>query len=783
MSPLKRTKQTVDAETAKLLHSLQAKQLELERENKELRLANERTEVIAKKYVELYDSAPVGYIVLSKGGEIVNLNLHGSKILGKEGKYLLNSCFNSLLSQDTRPIFDRFLEKVFACGSNDTCEVKIPGKDIGLIDIQLECAVIENADSCLVIATDITAQKLDRKILSEKKMLLDKSQEIAHLGTWEFNVLSGQLIWSDEVYRIFGFQPNEIVPAYNVFLESVYPDDRQLIDSVYFKSLAENKPGYEFEHRIIRRHSREMRYVFEKCEHIRNSLGQIVRSVGIVQDITETKMAEISLRESEEKFRSFIQFFGEPMFSFNRDETYRFVNESFANTLGKTPEEIIGKTPYEIFSPDEAEKRLTLIRKVFQTGEKGEIEVVIVTPSGEDQYYLTTVEPFVDELGEIRYVNCVSREFTQLKKTDQALKESEARIKALLAAIPDMIFVLNRMDGVFIDYHGFASNDLYAPPEYFLGKNIADVLPANIVQEYKIACETAFQTNHSQSFEYCMALSNKIKYYESKVVSYDGDKILSIVRDVSKLKEEEETIKLRNEALQRINGEKDKLFSIIAHDLRGPFSGLLGLTEMLSKRLPSMTLKEIQEISTLMRNSAVHLYRLLSNLLEWSTMQRKLTVFVPKSFLLREKIDEFLALPNLLAHQKEIQISYDFQENLKVFADENMFESIIRNLVSNAVKFTPKGGRIAIFAKTKEDQCLEISVKDTGIGMNKKLISQLFRIDIRSNRKGTDGEYSSGLGLLICRDFIEKHGGTFEIESSEGNGSTFRFTLPANRVE
>ncbi|MCX6159765.1 MAG: HAMP domain-containing sensor histidine kinase, partial [Ignavibacteriae bacterium] len=142
---------------------------------------------------------------------------------------------------------------------------------------------------------------------------------------------------------------------------------------------------------------------------------------------------------------------------------------------------------------------------------------------------------------------------------------------------------------------------------------------------------------------------------------------------------------------------------------------------------------------------------------------------------------ESMALVTEAADKKEIAISYDIPEDLTVFADGNMLEGIIRNLSSNAVKFTRKGGNVIVSAKTMPDNSVEISVKDTGIGMNKEMTDNLFRLDIDTSRKGTDGESSTGLGLVICKDFIEKHGGKLRVESREGKGSTFYFTIPERK--
>ncbi len=179
-----------------------------------------------------------------------------------------------------------------------------------------------------------------------------------------------------------------------------------------------------------------------------------------------------------------------------------------------------------------------------------------------------------------------------------------------------------------------------------------------------------------------------------------------------------------------------------------------------------------------MRNSATNLFRLLENLLEWSRLQRGITSFKPESFLLMPMISEIMFSVIDTANKKKIKIKYAIPDDLEVLADEYMLESAIRNLATNAVKFTPKGGNVTIAAKTVPNNSVEISVKDTGIGMSREMIDDLFKSDVNTSRRGTENEPSTGLGLLICKDFIEKHGGRLWVESEEGKGSTFYFSIP-----
>ena len=230
--------------------------------------------------------------------------------------------------------------------------------------------------------------------------------------------------------------------------------------------------------------------------------------------------------------------------------------------------------------------------------------------------------------------------------------------------------------------------------------------------------------------------------------------------------------------LFQLNAEKDKLFSIIAHDLRSPFNVLLGYTEILEKELPDMSMDEIQDASSMLNSSATKLYELIGNLLEWSRMQRGLIPFAPESFLLMQMVSESLELIVETANKKGIRVELNIAPEMSVFADKTMFKAIIRNLTNNAVKFTHRNGSVTIVARVASSTHIEISVKDTGIGMSKEMIDNLFRLDLKTNREGTEGESSTGLGLIICRDFIEKHNGKFWVESEEGIGSAFYFNIP-----
>jgi len=242
-------------------------------------------------------------------------------------------------------------------------------------------------------------------------------------------------------------------------------------------------------------------------------------------------------------------------------------------------------------------------------------------------------------------------------------------------------------------------------------------------------------------------------------------------------KQAEEEIKKSNEELSKANAEKDKFFSIIAHDLKGPMSAFVGITQILTEEIQMMTPDQVKDITTSMKTDASNIYKLLENLLEWSRLKRGMIDFKPEKHNLKNIINKGIEVVSVSSLKKEIGINISVPDNLDCIVDENMFETIVRNLVSNAVKFTPVGGKINVFAYLNHENQIEIKISDTGIGMAPDLISKLFLLNEKTNRKGTNGEVSTGLGLLLCKEFIEKLGGKIWVESAEGKGSTFYFKI------
>lgn len=243
------------------------------------------------------------------------------------------------------------------------------------------------------------------------------------------------------------------------------------------------------------------------------------------------------------------------------------------------------------------------------------------------------------------------------------------------------------------------------------------------------------------------------------------------------LEQKNQFIYRQSKELKGLIATRDKLFSIIAHDLRSPFSSLMGFSEILINTIGKNDIKESHELIMRINATSKSAFTLLENLLEWSKTQTGQIEFNPELLNLHDLIQDMSEEFSSAAELKSISMNYFQSDDIDVFADKNMLRTIIRNLISNAIKFTNTGGSIKIYSVSDQKQ-IEVTVEDNGIGMDKDTLQKLFDLEINFTTPGTTNERGSGLGLVLCKEFVEKHGGRIWVESKAGKGSQFKFSLP-----
>ncbi len=247
------------------------------------------------------------------------------------------------------------------------------------------------------------------------------------------------------------------------------------------------------------------------------------------------------------------------------------------------------------------------------------------------------------------------------------------------------------------------------------------------------------------------------------------------------LRKSHQALELANERLREINASKDKFFSIIAHDLRAPFHGILGFSEVLETEIEELDQKGIQDIASYLRSTAHATFRLLENLLQWAMSEGGALVHRPQEVQVEQVFQIIFEVLGAMAQKKNIILHSDVSPEVHCFVDLNMMTSVLQNLCSNALKFTRNGGHVYLSAHQSGNE-VHIKVRDTGIGMTESQIQDFFSRQQPRSIKGTDGEKGTGLGLLLCRQFVEKNNGKMVIESVMDEGTTFTITLPTGLI-
>lgn len=269
--------------------------------------------------------------------------------------------------------------------------------------------------------------------------------------------------------------------------------------------------------------------------------------------------------------------------------------------------------------------------------------------------------------------------------------------------------------------------------------------------------------------------------FSAEMITVNNEQcLISVINDISDRKRTEEILIESESSLRKLNATKDKLFSIIAHDLRNPFFFMIGYSEMLLKKVKELDADTLQKYAGVIHSSAVKIYGLVENLFDWAWMQQGKMPFNPSDVDVKKVVEEVTNLLMENADDKKISITTRIPDNLHMFADKNMIKTILRNLISNSLKYTHPNGWIIIEAMNEKDD-IRISVKDNGIGIKQENISLLFKEISNPTSRGTENEKGTGLGLILCHEFVNKHGGKIEVESEPGIGSIFSFTIPKVR--
>ena len=517
-------------------------------------------------------------------------------------------------------------------------------------------------------------------------------------------------------------------------------------------------------------------------------ISQKIINNALKNEIAERKLAEEKLKESEQRLSFIIE--GSSLGTWDWDLTTNIThrNHLCSEILGFTEEETRNIPDFWIDRIHPEDKELSdRAAQLHMEGKTPLLEVEYRIRTKDNKYKWIQDRAMVvlrDAEGKPLRMSGTHTDITERKQVADSLQKSEERIRLLLASLPVAIFTspvdpktdLNMITGNVKALTGFTEEEFLAEPNFW-NKRIHPDDRDRVINALR---ETPALGALSIEYRWQLADGTYKWIHDQSIINTNGihQEYLGVFVDINDLKVAEQVIRNKNEQLSLINAEKDKLFSIISHDLRSPVSGFLGLTGLLSEELDKISPAQLREIVTAMFTSAGKVNDLLNDLLEWSRLQRGLTVFSPIQLNLKQTADECISLITEQSGVKALEVINEIPGEILIISDLHMLQIVLRNLLSNAVKFTPKTGKVILSASFENKQFARISVSDTGIGMNPDLKRKLFKVNEKTGRKGTEGEPSSGLGLILCKEFIEKQNGQIWVESEEGKGSTFHFTVP-----
>jgi PAS domain S-box-containing protein len=618
----------------------------------ERKRADQALNIVLAKYRALFDIFPIGISISDTAGKIIETNQIAETLLGisreeqekreisgqewriirSDGSPMPASEFASVRAmEEARPVND--VEMGIVKGDN-----QITWLNVSATPIPIE------GYGVAIVYGDITERRLAENEKERAQKLLEDSQRIGKIGGWEFNIDTKELKWTKEMNLIHEVDLN-IKPTVDQRFEFYSPESLSAVDEAIQRAI-EKGESYEIDSEIITAKGNR-----RSVKSIGRADLENRRVFGLFQDITERKLSEKALKESEEKYRNLFEHSQVGMFRTLIDGSKVLeVNQKLADLLGFSKEEIIDQPSTLRYA--NSKRRDELIPLLTQSGFVNDFEAEILTKEGSVKVFL-------------------------------------------------MSFTVYREKGIL-----------------------------------------------------------------------EGSAV-----DITERKKAEAELKIKNEQLKELNATKDKFFSIIAHDLISPFNAILGFSGTLLKEGRDLDIDSILQYTEVIYSAAQNTYKLLENLLNWARMQQGAIPFAPKAILFNGLVKSEIGNLKYNADQKNIELFNDTKGEVIITADEEMLRTVLRNLISNAIKFTPKGGKVNIDAQRKIDQ-IEITVSDTGIGIEREMIKKLFRIETSFTTRGTGNEKGSGLGLLLCKEFAEKHGGTISVESKFGYGSRFIFSIP-----
>jgi PAS domain S-box-containing protein len=674
-----------------------------------------------------------------------------------------------------------------------------------------------------VYMRDINKRKEAEESLRASEQRLNFHFENSPLAVveWDSNFIVTR--WSNEAERIFGWKAKETVGKPLDNINMVYEEDIPIVvHTMEQLSRGEEKIIVSSNRNLTK--SGDVRICVWYNSVLTDESGRMSSVMSLVLDITEQKKGELLIKRNSEKLDILSQTAGRLLES---DDPQKLINELCFRVMNFLDCQVLinflvdenaGKLKLNTYA-GVPEKKVKLIQwldfgvamcgAVAESGERiiaenipevNDPRTTLVKSIGVRAYACHPLLSQGKVIGTLSFGTTTRMQFSEddismmkaisdlvsiaLARTrnSKELQDTKNYLENLINYANAPIIVWNPAFEIQVFNKAFENLTGYASEEV-KGKKIDLLFPADSLLYSKNIIEQS-STEYLETVEIpILARDGEIRlvlWNSANIYDTDNRTIISTIaqgNDITERKKAEQQLEEYAAELKNLNATKDKFFGIIAHDLKNPFSSLLGASELLAKNTDNFDKEKIKYLSEILNDSAQSGYNLLENLLEWSKTQTGNISFKPVSLNIKEIAEKNLYSLKVSASNKSILLQSEIKEDLQVLADKYMLDTVLRNLLINAIKFTNKNGTVSLRAIRKDGQ-VTVIVKDTGIGIEEENIEKLFKIDTKFFNVGTANERGTGLGLLLCKEFVEKHGGKIWVESEFGAGSEFKFTIP-----
>jgi two-component system sensor histidine kinase/response regulator len=638
-------------------------------------------------------------------------------------------------------------------------------------------------ESGKVIAVEGMARDITETLESEEQLRHQKERfrllvETIEEVFWIFDLKLDKLLYISPKYeKVYGKPIESLYANPGSFLKTVYTEDIPVVKKAYQE--IEKGKGFDLEYRI-KTPDGLIRWIWSRSFIIPDDKKKPSLVLGTAFEITERKSVQLdknllaAIVENTEDHAVI------------KDTNLRIIASNRANTMAagkKKAEELIGKTDIELYGDHphvrqyvEDDKKAMLMKK----GETLVNEEIFVYPDGRTIHSLVKKFPVFDEKNRLIAVASISRDITDYKQALQNLSESEKRFRFLIENQAEGIGILDAQNRFTFINPG--TENIFGTEK---GKMINKTLPQFVSRETGNRInENLKKLKNSDAVSFEISIKKPDENIRTILITATSlrhdDKqtgTFLVFNDITSWKTTEETLLKSEKELRELNAEKDKFFSIIAHDLKNPFHSILNFSDLLLKHYSTYDKEEVLTFIKMIHQSSTQAFNLLDNLLHWSRAQTGRMNLKPVVVDIHSIITKNIYLLEVAAMEKNISVSHSVKPKTFVLCDENMLSTVIRNLLSNAIKFTRPTGKITINNRQKSNTH-EISVTDTGVGIKEEDLGKLFRIDIHYSTTGTANEEGTGLGLVLCREFVNLNNGSIRVISKPGKGSTFFVELP-----